>query len=64
VIPARTTVAALSLPLVAVGPGAGAYLVAFCVRHRDKLCELIRDQEIGLRIVIQVDEAWFDRFDA
>ena len=30
----------------------------------DKLCELIRDQEIGLRIVRQVDEGWFDRFDA
>jgi len=30
----------------------------------DKLCELVRDQEIGLRIVLQVDEGWFDRFDA
>ena len=30
----------------------------------DKLCELIRNQEIGLRIVCKVDEGWFDRFDA
>jgi restriction system protein len=30
----------------------------------DKLCELMRDQEIGLRIVLQVNEGWFDRFDA
>ena len=30
----------------------------------DKLCDLVRDQEIGLRIVTQVDEGWFDRFDA
>jgi restriction system protein len=30
----------------------------------DKLCDLVRDQQIGLRIVAQVDEAWFDRFDA
>jgi restriction system protein len=30
----------------------------------DKLCELMRDQEVGLRIVPQVDERWFDRFDA
>jgi restriction endonuclease Mrr len=30
----------------------------------DKLCELIRDQKIGLRIVPQVNERWFDRFDA
>ena len=29
-----------------------------------KLCDLVRDQQIGLRIVTQVDEAWFDRFDA
>jgi restriction system protein len=29
----------------------------------DKLCGLVRDQEIGLRIVTQVDEGWFDRFD-
>jgi restriction system protein len=29
----------------------------------DKLCELMRDQEVGLRIVPQVDERWFDRFD-
>jgi restriction system protein len=30
----------------------------------DKLCELVRDQEIGLRVVLQVNERWFDRFDA
>jgi restriction system protein len=30
----------------------------------DKLCELISDQKIGLRIVLQVNEGWFDRFDA
>ena len=30
----------------------------------DKICDLVRDQEIGLRIVPQVDGAWFDRFDA
>jgi hypothetical protein len=24
----------------------------------------MRDQEVGLRIVPQVDERWFDRFDA
>jgi restriction system protein len=30
----------------------------------DKLCELMRGQEIGLQIVLQVDEGWFDRFDA
>jgi restriction system protein len=30
----------------------------------DKLCDLVRDQRIGLRIVTQVDESWFDRFDA
>jgi restriction system protein len=30
----------------------------------DKLCDLVRDQQIGLRIVAQVDEEWFDRFDA
>ena len=30
----------------------------------DKLCDLVRDQQIGLRIVAQVDEGWFDRFDA
>jgi restriction system protein len=30
----------------------------------DKLCDLVRDQEIGLRIVAQVNERWFDRFDA
>ena len=29
-----------------------------------KLCDLVRDQQIGLRIVTQVDESWFDRFDA
>jgi restriction system protein len=30
----------------------------------DKLCELMRDQEVGLRIVPQVDESWFGRFGA
>jgi restriction system protein len=30
----------------------------------DKLCQLVRDKEIGLRIVLQVNEGWFDRFDA
>jgi restriction system protein len=30
----------------------------------DKLCDLVRDQQIGLRIVAEVDESWFDRFDA
>jgi restriction system protein len=29
----------------------------------DKLCDLVLDQQIGLRIVPQVDEGWFDRFD-
>ena len=29
----------------------------------DKLCDLVRDREIGLRIVPQVNEGWFDRFD-
>jgi len=29
----------------------------------EKLCESDRDKEIGLRIVPQVDQAWFDRFD-
>jgi len=30
----------------------------------DKLCDLVRDQQVGLRIVTQVDESWFDRVDA
>jgi restriction system protein len=30
----------------------------------DKLCDLVHDQQVGLRIVTQVDESWFDRFDA
>lgn len=30
----------------------------------DKLCELVRDQQIGVRTVPKVDESWFDRFDA
>ena len=30
----------------------------------DKLCDLVRDQHIGLRIVTQFDKDWFDRFDA
>jgi restriction system protein len=29
-----------------------------------KLCELVREKEIGTRIVPQVQENWFDRFDA
>jgi len=29
-----------------------------------KLCELVREKEVGLRIVPQVQEAWFDRFDS
>jgi restriction system protein len=28
-----------------------------------KLCELVREKEVGIRIVPQVQEAWFDRFD-
>jgi restriction system protein len=30
----------------------------------DKLCELMRDQGVGLRIVPKVDDRWFARFDA
>jgi len=30
----------------------------------ERLCDLVRQQEIGLRIVPQVQEDWFDRFDA
>jgi restriction system protein len=30
----------------------------------EKLCKLIRGKQIGLRIVPQVEEEWFDRFDA
>jgi restriction system protein len=29
----------------------------------EKLCELVRQKDIGLRIVPQVQEDWFDRFD-
>ena len=29
----------------------------------EKLCQLVREKEIGLRIVPQVQEEWFDRFD-
>jgi restriction system protein len=29
----------------------------------DKLCDLVRHKEIGLRIVPQVQDQWFDRFD-
>jgi restriction system protein len=29
----------------------------------EKLCQLVREKEIGLRIVPQVHEEWFDRFD-
>jgi restriction system protein len=28
-----------------------------------KLCELVREKEIGIRIVPQVQDGWFDRFD-
>jgi len=30
----------------------------------EKLCELVREKEIGLRIVPQVQEDWFDRFES
>jgi restriction system protein len=30
----------------------------------EKLCELVREKEIGIRIVPQVQEGWFDRFNA
>lgn len=30
----------------------------------DKLCQLVLDQKAGIRIVPQVQEQWFDRFDA
>jgi len=30
----------------------------------DKLCDLVREKEIGLRIVPQVQEEWFGRFDS
>jgi len=30
----------------------------------DRICDLMREQQIGLRIVPQVQEEWFDRFDA
>lgn len=30
----------------------------------DRLCDLVRDQQIGVHTVLQVDESWFDRFDA
>ncbi len=29
----------------------------------DRLCELVRQQEIGIKILPVVDHAWFDRFD-
>jgi restriction system protein len=29
-----------------------------------RICELVREKEIGIRIVPQVQEDWFDRFDA
>jgi len=29
----------------------------------DRLCDLVEEQEIGVRKVTQVNEAWFDRFD-
>jgi hypothetical protein len=32
--------------------------------RRRQLCDLVREQQIGIRIVAQVDEGWFDRFDA
>ena len=30
----------------------------------DKLCDLVQKQQIGLRIVTQVNDSWFDRFDS
>jgi restriction system protein len=30
----------------------------------DRLCDLVRQQEIGIRVVPQVTDGWFDRFDA
>jgi restriction system protein len=30
----------------------------------DKLCDLVQQQQIGLRIVTQVDDSWFNRFDS
>ena len=30
----------------------------------DRLCDLVREKEVGLRIVPQVQEDWFDRFDS
>lgn len=30
----------------------------------EKLCELVREKEVGLRIVPQVQEDWFDRFES
>jgi restriction system protein len=30
----------------------------------DKLCDLVQQHQIGLRIVTQVDDIWFDRFDS
>jgi restriction system protein len=29
-----------------------------------RLCELVREKEIGIQIVPQVQETWFDRFDS
>ena len=29
----------------------------------DRLCELVEQQGIGIRVVTTVTEAWFDRFD-
>ena len=29
----------------------------------EKICLLVRGKEIGLRIIPQVQEGWFDRFD-
>ena len=29
----------------------------------ERLCELVREKMIGIRIVPQVQEDWFDRFD-
>jgi restriction system protein len=30
----------------------------------EKLCELVREKEIGIKIVPQVHEDWFDRFES
>ena len=34
------------------------------LKDGEELCELVREKEIGLRIVPQVQEDWFDRFES